>query len=61
MSASHSITALLSGVKKADRNAVHDLFDRYYNRVATMSQRKLARTPRRVGLVSCFVGPRVRE
>jgi RNA polymerase sigma factor (sigma-70 family) len=47
MSSVHSITALLSGVKRADRNAVHALFHRCYNRIAAISLTKLGGAPRR--------------
>lgn len=47
MSTSHSITALLSGVKQADRDAVRALFDKCYLRVTDISRRKLGRAPRR--------------
>jgi RNA polymerase sigma factor (sigma-70 family) len=47
MSADHSITALLSGVKRTDREAVHTLFDRCYNRVVAISLRKLGGAARR--------------
>ena len=47
MSTGHSITALLSGVKRADRAAVHALFGKCYTRVAAISLRKLGGTQRR--------------
>ncbi len=49
MSTNHSITRLLSGVKKADEEAVHDLFLRCYSRVAEIGRRKLVNKPTRRG------------
>jgi RNA polymerase sigma factor (sigma-70 family) len=47
MSTWHSITALLSGVKRADRHAAHALFEKCYARVAAISLKKLGNRPRR--------------
>lgn len=47
MSSRHSITALLSGVKRADRAAVHALFEKCYGRVVAVGVKKLGGTPRR--------------
>jgi RNA polymerase sigma factor (sigma-70 family) len=47
MSTGHSITALLSGVKGADRDAVDALFNRFYDRIAAISLKKLGGAPRR--------------
>ena len=41
MSTGHSITALLSGVKRADRAAVHALFEKTYSRVVAIGLKKL--------------------
>ena len=45
MSTSHSITALLSGVKRADTDAIYALFDRCYRRVVAISRRRLDGVP----------------
>jgi RNA polymerase sigma factor (sigma-70 family) len=47
MTTIHSITALLSGVKQADRAAIHALFDRCYSRVVAIGHKKLGGTRRR--------------
>lgn len=47
MTHNHSITALLSGVKQADCDAVHALFTRCYNRLADISDKKLGGARRR--------------
>lgn len=47
MSTHHSITALLSDVRRADRDAVCALFDRCYSRVAAIGRGKLGGVHRR--------------
>jgi RNA polymerase sigma factor (sigma-70 family) len=47
MSTGHSITALLSGVKRADRAAVHAFFEKCYSRIVAVGLKKLGGTPRR--------------